>query len=241
MQTQDQLSEWHPQTYDDYDRAEGLLLREPFTFHDENDRAIAASFYGDWQESRYYQSCEERKRSRDEEFWSNGGVTEPLTRHDLRLMRDLDAIWDCREDDNDEEREYGLALAPGDCVRLEAIGRRLDALNPTFWRQLRRLGATPELVVAANALLHPHRRTSRECLSSFRPTAPLRRVDVRLSRCSARGPERRPAGRRHAAATSRSSSDRDGPGEPPGNLAAADFWAAVVSGFPRAAGEGRLA
>lgn len=188
--------------------------REPFTFEDEDYRQTSAAFDGDIGECALWGRSDRRKQELDEEFWTANGVTR-LARADLQALRDLDASFNCSMDDADED--FLESVAWGEFQRLGAIGRRLYKLDPTFWRQLRLLGATPTLLRVANGLLFPamvERSSSHHALNA--------RFHIRERRTRARSRGRRSAPSRQRV-TSRSagggSSDPhlggdDPPGEP---------------------------
>lgn len=197
-----------------------IASREPFTFHDERDRAMAASFYGDHQDIRFYAGCVRRDREDDEAFWAGSSGKASLTRADLEALRWLDALSDCNEDDyNEDQEDDDRSLSLDELRRLWAIGRRLHERDYTFWRRLRKLGATPGLLKEANAILNPCR------VAVHRPAGGLSRFLLaprRPTRARSRGRRSTPA-RRRVKATSRGPDDGPlGGGEPPhrGRLAA---------------------
>jgi hypothetical protein len=179
-----------------------IASREPFTFHDERDRAMIASFYGDHQDAAYYARCEDHRQKADEAVWAEG-VTKRLGRADLAALAWLDSLSDCREDEYDEEaggeRQYGS----WQCQRLEAIGRRLHKADHTFWARLRKFGPSQSLVAQANASLFPRRASGRGITANRRRARARGRRVVRRVRSASRG----------------SPGDDSGPSEPPGDWA----------------------
>lgn len=150
-----------------------------------------------------------------------------LSADDLRDMRDWDLA--CYFGD----REYGCAEhgceawydehGDGEHVNccpwsqvigdeLEAHGLELHRRVPTFWERLRKLGATPEVVAEANAILHPKAPTAHHST----PSRPLPCASRRRTGTRSRG--RRAAPSRRITATRGSPSDDDGPSPPPPGL-----------------------
>jgi hypothetical protein len=91
---------------------------------------------------------------------------------------------------------------------LEVHGLALHHGDPAFWERLRKLGVTPEIVIQANAILHPKR--ARACRSARPNTA----VCANRRRTCARPRARRSTPSRRVRTASRGSPGDDGSGEP---------------------------
>ncbi len=146
-----------------------------------------------------------------------------LSADDLRGMRDWDMacyfgdrehsceLHGCEawyDEDGDHDNNCPWSQVLGD--EMEAHGLALHRRDPTFWERLRKLGATPEVVAEANAILHPKAPKAQHSTPPRpRPCASRRRTGTR-----SRGRRAAPA-RRTATASRGSPSDDDGPSPPP--------------------------
>lgn len=189
--------------------------REPFTFHDEHDRTVAAAFRGDHDVSAYYDGRERGRRESDAHFWSNVGAVDPLTHAHLHKLRLLDAATDCNEDDCDPDADSARGLSIEERRRLWAIGRRLHERDNTFWRRLRRFGATPSLIPAANEVLFPPGVPSETRCGLRRPVPTPRRCVARRQSRRGNRRQRRSIRQRSVRSSARSGDSGDGSeGEP---------------------------
>jgi hypothetical protein len=184
---------------------------EPFTDGRESGDIGAACVYGDEEAAwRLRNSARERELR---ERGLNETHLRRLTPDDLRKMLawdrdhflehlDLCGSFGCDED-NDEHED--ICPWSNHCGHeLEAHGLALHRGDPTFWERLRKLGATPEVVTDANAILLPQRK---ETERSARPNLSICTAR-RRTRARSRG--RRSAPSRRTRTASRGSPDDSG-------------------------------
>ena len=199
---------------------------EPFHDPTEDDALAEAAVYGcdeAWARLRDHQTLRDMRRHAASHLQAR-----TLSAADLRSMRAWDkaCYWDrpsaphvceihgCDDHDHDSGRhDEGCPWSAWCGDGLEAHGQALHEGDPTFWDRLRRLGATPELVAEANAILQPARhalRTRRQRPTTNRSGA-RRRTGQRN-----RGTGSRPAPRRTTTRSSARSGDSgdDGPAAP---------------------------
>jgi hypothetical protein len=214
----------------DYDRFGGEIEREcertwhvsaPFSDPREIANVALVEVYGD-EEAAWRLRASAQSRSQREQALSEVRLRR-LSGDDLRAMCNWDRenyfedchraceVYGCGDWHQDNGEHDDLCPLSKYCGQeLEMHGLVLHRRAPTFWERVRKLGATPEIVTQANAILHPLKkevkRSARQNLSACNPR--------RRTRARSRGRRSAPV-RRVRTASRGSPGDEPEPGESP--------------------------